>query len=714
MMARGAGPGSGAPPATGMLSPDSPPMVAAPSNGQTDQTWLTRGCEVALDLVVVVLATWTVVYHVCLLLRLAVPWAVGLEVVALAAYGFPSRRARRRTADPHARLETPWPERTMPGGGEPTQPAHTPSSARDRTLAATTAASALAAAILLAVNASWPAIATLWLVAAVAGTAWAVLRFRAAAPTVEPAEEVAPIPDAPRPADPTRHRSALVALAWAVALAALSMFTLWPNPDDLYYVNLSQWVVDHGTFPLRDTIFSDLAFPMSSWPPMASYDALVGTLARLGGFHAASVAYIVVPPVATFLSVLALWRLLTQWRVKAVGVALSLALLFLLFDGGRGYAAPGNLFLIRIWQGKVILLCLMVPLLLLHAVRYVDRPTRGHAAWLFAGGVAAVGLSTTAMFLVPLLAVAGAAPLVLRRPVQALQGFVAMAAYPLAAGVLTVAVGGRSADLFGSRELFRFDPSWFGHEIFRDGPLAVIAVAAVLAGALLIPHRAARVTTGLLMVITGVTFVPGATHLSYDLVGLGPTLWRVSWVASIAALVGILGAQTTTYRSSRPLQLTGPVALLVALVLFGQPIWTERNGVLLAAPPHWQRGPDSVASAQRAIAAARPGDVVLAPDDLAVTIDVLTTRVKTVAPRAYFMDYLRDDPRFHFAERLTLVNFANRDVRRGYESRVARALTLLDVDEVCLPVNSVNRIRFVRSLGYRPVTSSAWDRCLTR
>lgn len=217
-----------------------------------------------------------------------------------------------------------------------------------------------------------------------------------------------------------------MALAWATALAVLSTFTLWPNPDDLYYVNLSQWVVDHGTFPLRDTIFSDLVFPMASWPPVASYDAMIGTLARLSGVHAASVVYLFVPPVATFLSVLALWRLLRAWQVKAVGVALSLGLVFLLFDGGPGYAAPGNLFLIRLWQGKVILLCLMVPLLLVYALRYVERPTRAHAWWLFAGGVAAVGLSTSAMFLVPLVALAGAAPLAVRRPGRALLGFAAM------------------------------------------------------------------------------------------------------------------------------------------------------------------------------------------------------------------------------------------------------------------------------------------------
>ena len=681
-----------------------PPLVAAARAGRTDPAWLTRGCEIVLDLAVVALSTWTVAYHVCLLLQLGVPWAVSLQVLALVGWGFLARRASPGPGGcrwgPQPRTPT---ARTPAAQAAPAESSHT-----EPLLIAAAVVSGAAAAFLLAVNASWPAVAGLWLTSAVAGTVWAGLRLRRA-PSIEKAgQEGDPDPESQQPT------GTLVAIAWATALAVLSVFTLRPNPDDLYYVNLSQWVVEHGTFPVRDTIFSDLVFPMASWPPVASYDAMVGTLGRLAGLPAASVVYLLVPPAATFLSVLAIWRLLRAWRVKAVGVALSLALVFLLFDGGPGYAAPGALFLTRLWQGKVILLCILVPILLVYALRYVERPTWDRAGWLFAGGVAAVGLSTSAMFVVPLIALAGAAPLCVRRPKEGLLGFFAMAAYPLAAGTVTVAVGGHSADLFDDRKLYRFDPEWFGHEIFRDGALGAIGVAAVLAGALLVPHQAARVTTGALAVITGLTFVPGVTNLSYDLVGLGPTLWRVSWVASVAALVGVMGAHRATYRPGWVGRLTGPLALVLVLVVSGVPIWAERSGVTFESGPHWQRGRESVASAQLAIDAARPGDVILAPDQLAITIDVLTTRVKTVAPRAYFMDYMRDEPDFHYPERLTLVDFANQATGSGHEREVARALTLLDVDEVCLPVEFRRQIRFLLGQGYRSAASSAYDHCLTR
>ena len=680
-----------------LYRPQFTPATHKSLQGEGKLAWLPRNCERLLDFAVVSLATWTVVYHVCLILRLGVPWAVGLEVLTLVGAGVLLWWSKLRQGYSTTNLETS-PEESPAVGS---QQAVAKSSRLENLFLALVLVSGASAAVLVAVGAWWPLISALWLIAAFSGTVWAALRYRLSGSDLVEHD------------NGSGQTGAVVALVWALALAVLSMFTLLSNPDDVYYVNLSQWVADRGTFPLRDTIFSNLAFPMSSWPPMASYDALVGTLARLGDVKAASVAYLGVPPVATFLSVLALWRLLQTWRVRATAVALSLALVFLLFDGGPGYSAPGNLFLTRLWQGKVILLCLLVPLLLVYALRYVEQPTRARAGWLLAGGAAAVGLSTTAIFLVPLIALCGAAPLLFRRSGwAALLGFFAMAAYPLVAGVVTLAVDGKSADSFGVRKLFRFDPAWFGQEIFRNGPLALIAVFAVLVGALLVPHRAARVTTGLAAVIVGVTFVPGVTQLSYDLIGLGPTLWRVSWIASIAALVGVLGARLATSMRDVDKACIAPLALMFAIVVFGLPIWSGQPGASLDTSLSWKRPTESVETAKRVLDIARPGDVILAPGDTSLTIAVLNTRVKTVAPRAYFMYYLRNDPDFHYDERLTLFEFANAGTVYTYE--VASALSLLDVKYVCLPTSWEERTSFLRVQGYVPATSSTTQTCFTR
>ena len=652
------------------------------------------GCDALVDLSILVLATWTVVYHAALLTGLDVIWAVVLELVVLAVVAAGWWRSAGLD-----RLDRPGLPRS--GLDRPGQGVDRPGLSRG--LVVGTSVAAAGAAVLFAVNGPWPVIVLLWLLAALGGAAWACLRLGGA--PVEAALE-----------DGEDPVGVLVCLGWATAAAALSVFTLRPNPDDLYYVNLSQWVADRGTFPLRDTIFSDEVYPMASWPPVASYDALVGTVARLVDAHAATVVYVGVPPVATFLSVVALWRLLRTWRVPLVPLALSVALAFLLLDAGPGYATPGNLFATRLWQGKVILLCLVVPALLVYAVRYVERPTRARAAWLFAGGTAAVGLSTSAMFLVPLVAVAGLAPLLLRAPVRAVAGCAAMAAYPVATGVLTVVVGGHSADDFDSRRLYRFEPMWFGHQIFLDGAIALVAVSAVLTGALLIPHRGARLTTALLALFTGITFVPGVTELAYDVLGLGPTLWRVSWLVTVAALVGVLAAAVASWRPLRALRFAAPVLLVVTLVLAGVPIWSEEAGVSLRRPPHWQRSSESVRAANLVTAQLEPGDLVLAPPELAITIDVMTTRFKTVAPRKYFMDYLSGDPSFHYAERSTAMDFVDPPPGSAPASRekVVRALETIDVEQVCVRADSGVPLGFLRAEGFEPSVRTYRFTCVGR
>jgi hypothetical protein len=312
---------------------------------------LPRLTDGLLDGAVVLLASWTVVYHASLLLGIGSTAALAIEAVVLLAAVVAWLRFRDpapvAAADP-ARISLPAPPLRW------SRPAVV-------TVVATTVA-ALAMAIDLPWLLVWPA----WLVAGVAGTVCALGRLRIAGTR------------APQVGEPTLLESCVV-VACTLGLAAFSLVVLRPNPDDLFYLNWSQWVAAHGEFPLRDTLYSDLGFPLANWPPVASYDGLTGALAHLFGASAGTVVYVAVPPVATGLAVLALWRLLRVWRVEHRTVAFVAALAFLFLDGTASYATPGNLFVTRLWQGKVILACVLVPLLLVHLLRHVERPSRSRA-----------------------------------------------------------------------------------------------------------------------------------------------------------------------------------------------------------------------------------------------------------------------------------------------------------------------------------------------
>src|SRR3954453_16517431 len=97
-----------------------------------------RRCDQLLDGFLLLLATWTVVYHVCLVLRLGTTWALGLEVVVLGASVMLFNRLAQR-------VEEPLPSPT----------AATAPPARARPLAAVTVVAAATAAVSTATSAPW-------------------------------------------------------------------------------------------------------------------------------------------------------------------------------------------------------------------------------------------------------------------------------------------------------------------------------------------------------------------------------------------------------------------------------------------------------------------------------------------------------------------------------------------------------------------------------
>jgi hypothetical protein len=648
---------------------------------------LTRSMDRVVDASMVAFAAWTVAYHVCLVLRLGVPWAWSITGVCLVGWWWVWRRLSGRRA--HAG--------SMPG----------------QVLALTvdwslvgrewTAVLAVLAAVVtalgMALSAPWTMVWIGWLVAGVAGTstAWRWLRCPGESPGTA--------------ASALERWSPVIVLGWAVVFAVLSLWTLYPSGDDLYYVNLSQWVATHGQFPVRDTLFAELRYPMSNWPPAASYDPLVGAVAALAGVKAATIAYIVVPPVASFMAVLGLWRLLRTWELRPAVVGVSVALLALLVGAHAG-STPGAALVVRIWQGKFIFAWVMVPWLLVHMVRYFEHRSRRRLWWLFTGGVAAVGLTTTAIFVVPVMAVAGAVPLIRSSWRQAVACFAVTAAYPLGAGVVTKAIGGRSADLFDTRKLYRFDADYIGHLLFDTGPMAVVLVLCVLLGAMLVPHRASRVTTGVLVVALGIVFIPGATHLSYNLIGLGPTIRRVKHGLDFVALVAVAVVRLgSIVRRRRGLGLAAAAtAATVFFAFVGTPMISQAS--TWERPFHWQLR-DSDRAVPVRIARAGPLDgLLLAPKNVSIATAVTTTAIQTVTPKEYYMDYLRADPSFHFRARELLYSFVNnRPWNKHHERALTHALETVHVAVACVDAVALGRARGQMRAGMRPYFRTRSYRC---
>jgi hypothetical protein len=637
---------------------------------------IARACDGFLDFLVLALAAWTIVYHVCLVLEVDAMWAAIAWAIALAPCGLLA--ARRR------------PE---PGS------IHRPEAPRRRdlnftALAGVQVAAALGCAALLASTAaSWWIVLGLWLLAAAAAFALTSLPAGGGLEATQPA------------ARPGRDWfGAVVALGWAVGLGLLSLFLVRSAEDDTYYVRLAAWIAEHGEFPLRDTIFSGQVFPAIIYPPLSSFEALMGTVAGITGLSAAGLFYLVVAPLVSALAVLALWRLQRAWQVPMVGIALSVALVFLLMDA-RSHRALGNTILSRSWHGKVILLAVLVPVLLVFLQEYRERPTRRRLVLLAAAGAAGVGLTSTAVFVVPVVALAAFAPVAIRSPRTAAAGFVATAVYPLGAGLVAAGVGQRTASVD-----FYVRPEFLAQFVLSVGLPAFVAVGAMLIGPVLIPERVPGQVTALTALLVGLLLAPPVTEALFDLTGFSRVLWRLLWAIPIAALVGVVAVRLSAGARSPLVRVLPAILLTAAFFVWGAPLWSA-SGIDLASKPSWKRPPFSIHAARKILAHADSGDVVLAPQITSQSIATMSGDVYPVAPRLFYARAL-DDPDAHAQERAVLQAFAqdglegeiDRLNRPPEAEEVTRALGLVGVDIACVVDNAETR-SVLREAGYSPIES---------
>jgi hypothetical protein len=637
---------------------------------------IARACDGFLDFVVLAFAAWTVVYHVCLVLEADAMWAAIAWAIALVPCGL---LAARSDPEPGSNDRTDAPRR------------------RDlnfTALAGVQVAAALGSAALFAYTAAgWWTILGLWLLAAAAAVALTSLPGVGAPETTQPL------------ARKGQHwLGTAVALAWAAGLGVLSLFIVRSAFDDTYYVRLAAWVAEHGEFPLRDTIFSDQVFPAIIYPPLSSFEAFVGTVAGIIGVSGAGLFYLVVAPVASALGVLALWRLYRGWQVPMVGIALSVALVFLLMDA-PSHRALGDTILSRIWHGKVVLLAVLVPLLLVFLQEYRERPTRRWLVLLAAAGAAGVGLTSTAVFVVPVVAFAALAPAAIRAPRQAAAAFVATTVYPLGAGLVAAAVGQRTAS--GD---FYVRPDHLAEFVLSEGMLAFVAVGAMLIGPVLIPERVPGQITALTALLVGLLFAPPITEALFDFTGFSRVLWRLLWAIPIAALVGVVAVRLSARARSPAVRVLPAILLSAAFFAWGAPLWSS-SGLDLASKPSWKRPPFSVHAARKILAHADSGAVVLAPQITSQSIATMSGDVYPVAPRIFYALAL-DDPDAYAQERVVLQAFAEEGLEGQIErlnrppepDEVIRALGLVGVDIACVEDNADTR-RVLRDAGYSPIES---------
>lgn len=484
----------------------------------------------------------------------------------------------------------------------------------------------------------------------------------------------------------------LIVVGIGLALATLSLMVFTTDGDDTYYVNRAVATAQLGHIPTSDVIFTHQALPpiAGAGLPLGTMEVLQGAMARLIGVSAGSIAYYVTPPVGTFLAVWALWRLLRTWAPRRVLACFFLGCVYLLFSGAEPYSF-GNFFLTRMWQGKVVFVAWLVPVLYTYLTSWARQRNARTGTLLMVGGVAGLGLTASATFAFPLVMAAGSLGLLVRREWRSLAVPIAAAAFPFVVGFIATRLYPVAPASTG------LHPIW---EIYQDamnfGVVGAIGGLALWTAPWLARSgAAARVVAGI-GAISVVLLTPGLFTLITETQGLGETLWRTLWAVPGPALVGLLAAVP----SSRLAPWSGvvPGAAAAALLIgFGHPIWNVAE-VHVISRPGWKTQPTHLRQARDILDHYDGPGTVLAPYYTMRAISLITVRTKAVNARSWYAELLPEAPS-RTRERFALTDLVEGRIPHADPDQVRKELADLNVGAACVRSYRPEVAHFIEHVG---------------
>lgn len=473
------------------------------------------------------------------------------------------------------------------------------------------------------------------------------------------AQATAAAPDLAPSQDPP-HAQWLVHGSAALA-AALALFTVRPRSDDAFYTSMAHSLLRAPDLPLLSANLvhgppSALLGPQPMFAPyrVHSFELLGGYLGGALGVDPTAALHLGLGALIAFLTPYALARLLRQLAPGLWPYALAAVMLFYCVEGTAsvGYA---NQAFVRSYHGKSALLTLGVPLVLTYALRFGARPTRAGFLWLALAQIVALGMSSTALWLAPLLGVLGAAAaapnarqLVRRGALAALA-----TAWVLALGVWVFSQMGVSKGL-SADDLPDVEqsgaPSTGGASATPAATIVTAPVSSPLEDAVALALGPERTATVLLATVPlALAALPlGVTFRLFGLLGLALTLLltpplssyvgrfvtgvatyhRLFWLLPVPIASGLAAVGVwQRVRAAQPPVIAGLVVLAALGAGYGlgvqRLLLSEANRVRFAFPPALEVGVRAREVAVAACELAPPGTYILASPSVSEQVAIL-------------------------------------------------------------------------------------------
>jgi hypothetical protein len=442
---------------------------------------------------------------------------------------------------------------------------------------------------------------------------------------------------------------ALVLGLAGVAAGVLALAFVRSDLDDVNYLGPAVFFAENPRLPLDlfEHNLAPLPNPVEApFRAMQGVEFLWGGASIVTGISALNWYHVALPAAASALVVLAWYYCLRQFGVPPTAAVVgSVAILSYLCTDASTHRAFGNFAIVRIWQGKALLLSLALPIFTAASLAYFRIPKWSSWALVFLAATGSASLSASAAFLVPLLAGALAAAHAVARPFTSAQLRV-IARYLAALGYLAgvtaflrsrIVAGGIPHDVLNGG----FPRDFLSQLalVWGDWPSLSILFAVVcfaLSGIMLPqPWRlflVAWIGFLVLLVLNPVAETHVAAHLTTS-----NTYWRCFYLLPFPCVVGLATALAwQRYRSPRWTQCS--IALLLPLVAVATNL-SPRPGFgvfshLRSSFASHKLAPDVDATARRLSAVVKPGPM-LAPLKYAAVLPLFTSAVPQVAVRDF-------------------------------------------------------------------------------
>jgi hypothetical protein len=449
-------------------------------------------------------------------------------------------------------------------------------------------------------------------------------------------------------AETTAYRERVVGIALFGAGFICMAFTLLavrPRTDESFYSSMAVAITNYPNLAISKYttlhgLASDLFTEQPLFPPyrVHSFELLGGYLSYLSGIEAIRIVHLVIAPFFGFFAPFAIARLLRLLTPRhwLAALFITLSFYFLEGSGSRGFA---NQAFVRLFNGKSVMLTVAVPLLFLYGLRFGSKPTLPRFVLLACSQIAAVGMSSTGIWLAPLIttiSVVVAVPS--RRALPRTIGLTLVSSgYVLLLGFWLAGqmnLGAPSIDKMTPSS----GPVRSSFELLGEALLPIFGnestAIAHLSSIALVCAFARNVATWRLFVALGVVLSLGLANpfLSNAVQNYvtGPSTYeRIFWIVPVPIALGIWSTNLFGFAKKVTPACAAIVAVLAAIAGYfvtaiDRPVISKANGAWITFPPKIKVWPQYLEVAQKVCDYVQNDRYVLAPKNISLLLGTMS------------------------------------------------------------------------------------------